>query len=67
MKFNAQWAMDKLMKLNPLSMFQKKLSNNALFFIHLNEFIKVTKLVVVQIIWDPWFFNLHFHENKSLQ
>jgi hypothetical protein len=27
----------------------------------------VTKLVVVQIIWDPWFFNLHFHENKSLQ
>jgi hypothetical protein len=42
------------MKLIPLSMFQKKLSNNNLVSIHVNEFMKMKKLVVVQIIWDPW-------------
>jgi hypothetical protein len=47
-------SMDQPMELNPMSMFYKMLSNNALLSIHFNEFMKVTKLVVVQIIWDPW-------------
>ncbi len=40
-KFNAQWAMDKPMDLN---------SSNALLHVHFNEFVKVGKFVVVQIM-----------------
>jgi hypothetical protein len=50
------------MDLNPLSKLWKKLSNNALLSTYANEFMKVIKLVVIQImgLWKlkeitwPW-------------
>ncbi len=38
------------MDLNPLSRLWKKLSNNALLSTYANEFMKVIKLVVIQIM-----------------
>ncbi len=38
------------MDLNPLSRLWKKLSSNALLCARLNEFMKVAKLTVVQIM-----------------
>jgi hypothetical protein len=38
------------MDLNPLSKLWKKLSNNALSSTYANEFMKVIKLVVIQIM-----------------
>jgi hypothetical protein len=38
------------MDLNPLSKLWKKLSNNALLSTYANEFMKVIKLVVIQIM-----------------
>ncbi len=42
--------MDHPMDLNPLSKLWKKLSNNALLATYANEFMKVIKLVVIQIM-----------------
>jgi len=47
---NAQWAMDQPMDVNPVSRLWKKLFLNALLCVQLVEFIKVAKLVVVQIM-----------------
>jgi hypothetical protein len=51
MKSNAQWAsMDQPLDLNPLFRLWKKFSYNALLCAHFSEFIKVRKLVVIQIM-----------------
>ncbi len=50
MMSNAQWAMDQPMDVNPVSRLWKKLFPNALLCVQLVEFIKVAKLVVVQIM-----------------
>jgi hypothetical protein len=42
--------MDHPMDLNPLSKLWKKFSNNALLSTYANEFMKVIKLVVIQIM-----------------
>ncbi len=50
MMSNAQWAMDQPMDVNPMSRLWKKLFPNALLCVQLFEFMKVAKLVVVQIM-----------------
>jgi hypothetical protein len=42
--------MDQPMDVNPMSKLWKKLSPNALLCVQLFEFMKVAKLVVVQIV-----------------
>ncbi len=50
MMFNAQWVMDQSMDLNFMFRLWKKLSDNGLLCAWLFEFMKVTKLAVVQIM-----------------
>ncbi len=50
MMSNAQHAMDQPMDVNPMSKLWKKFSPNALLCVQLFEFMKVAKLVVVQIV-----------------
>jgi len=47
---NVQWAMDQPMDVNLVSRLWKKLFLNALLCAQLSEFMKVAKLVVVQIM-----------------
>jgi hypothetical protein len=50
MIFNAQWAMDETLNLNPLFQLWKKLSFNALLCVHLSEFMEVVEVTMVQIM-----------------
>ncbi len=47
---NTQWAMDQPMDLNPISRLWKKLTSNALLCACFSKFMKVAKLVMVQIM-----------------
>jgi len=47
---NVQWAMDQPMDVNLVFRLWKKFSPNALLCVQLSEFMKVAKLVVVQIM-----------------
>jgi hypothetical protein len=49
MMSNAQWAMDQPMDVNLMFGFWKKFSSNALLCVQLSEFMKVAKLVVIQM------------------
>jgi len=67
MMSNVQWAMDQPMDVNLMSILWKKLSPNALSCAQFFEFMKVAKLVVVQIMgsmgrWEN-FLNSNIHEN----
>jgi hypothetical protein len=42
--------MNQHLDLNPLSKLWNKLSSNALLSVHLSEFMKVVKLVAIQIM-----------------
>jgi trans-aconitate methyltransferase len=50
MMSNVQWAMDQPMDVNLVSRLWKKLSPDALLCVQLFKFMKVAKLVVVQIM-----------------
>ncbi len=68
MIFNAQWAMNQPLNLNPLFQLWKKLSSNALLCAHLSEFMKVVELAMVRIMGsmedEKTFFTLTFMKTK---